>query len=39
MLYSAVVGSILGDSLLAALRRLTEEHESAKKFGIRRDGR
>lgn len=39
MLYSAVVGSILGDSLLAALRRLTEEHESAKMFGIRRDGR
>ncbi|WP_433609336.1 MerR family transcriptional regulator [Dactylosporangium sp. CA-139114] len=37
MLYAAVVGSILGDSLLAALRRLTQEHESAKKFGIRGD--
>ncbi|WP_432829528.1 MerR family transcriptional regulator [Dactylosporangium sp. CA-092794] len=37
MLYSAVVGSILGDSLLAALRRMTQEHESAKKFGIRGD--
>jgi DNA-binding transcriptional MerR regulator len=34
-LYAAVVGSILGDSLLAALRRLTQEHESAKMFGIR----
>jgi DNA-binding transcriptional MerR regulator len=37
MLYAAVVGSILGDSLLAALRRLAQEHESAKKFGIRGD--
>ncbi|GAA0728123.1 MerR family transcriptional regulator [Dactylosporangium roseum] len=37
MLHAAVVGSILGDSLLAALRRLAQEHESAKKFGIRRD--
>jgi DNA-binding transcriptional MerR regulator len=37
MLYAAVVGSILGDSLLAALRRMTQEHESAKKFGIRQD--
>ncbi|HTJ39962.1 MAG TPA: MerR family transcriptional regulator [Dactylosporangium sp.] len=37
MLYYAVVGSILGDTLLAALRRLTQEHESAKKFGIRGD--
>ncbi|WP_432977402.1 MerR family transcriptional regulator [Dactylosporangium sp. CA-233914] len=37
MLYAAVVGSILGDSLLAALRRMTQEHESAKKFGIRGD--
>ncbi|WP_433208996.1 MerR family transcriptional regulator [Dactylosporangium sp. CS-047395] len=37
MLYAAVVGSVLGDSLLAALRRMTQEHESAKKFGIRGD--
>lgn len=37
MLHAAVVGSILGDSLLAALRRMTQEHESAKKFGIRGD--
>ncbi|GAA4253883.1 MerR family transcriptional regulator [Dactylosporangium darangshiense] len=37
MLYYAVVGSILGDTLLAALRRMTQEHESAKKFGIRGD--
>ncbi|MEV6931293.1 MerR family transcriptional regulator [Dactylosporangium sp. NPDC051485] len=37
MLYAAVVGSILGDSLLAALRRMAQEHESAKKFGIRGD--
>ncbi|MFI5914909.1 MerR family transcriptional regulator [Dactylosporangium sp. NPDC051541] len=37
MLYAAVVGSILGDSLLAALRRMTQEHESALKFGIRGD--
>ncbi|MER7005717.1 MerR family transcriptional regulator [Dactylosporangium sp. NPDC000555] len=37
MLYAAMVGSILGDSLLAALRRLAQEHESAKKFGIRGD--
>ncbi|GAA2612984.1 MerR family transcriptional regulator [Dactylosporangium fulvum] len=36
-LHAAVVGSILGDSLLAALRRLAQEHESAKMFGIRRD--
>ncbi len=36
-LYAAVVGSILGDSLLAALRRLTQEHESAKMFGLRGD--
>jgi DNA-binding transcriptional MerR regulator len=34
-LYAAVVGSILGDSLFAALRRMTQEHESAKMFGIR----
>jgi hypothetical protein len=37
MLHAAVVGSVLGDTLLAALRRLTQEHESAKKFGIRGD--
>jgi len=37
MLYHAVVGSILGDALLAALRRMAQEHESAKKFGIRGD--
>jgi DNA-binding transcriptional MerR regulator len=37
MLHAAVVGSILGDSLLAALRRMTQEHESAKMFGIRGD--
>jgi DNA-binding transcriptional MerR regulator len=35
MLYAAVVGSILGDTLLAVLRRMAQEHESAKKFGIR----
>jgi DNA-binding transcriptional MerR regulator len=35
MLHAAVVGSILGDSLLAALRRMTQQHESAKLFGIR----
>ncbi|MGI5181661.1 MerR family transcriptional regulator [Dactylosporangium sp. CA-152071] len=34
-LHAAVVGSILGDSLLAALRRMAQEHESAKMFGIR----
>ena len=37
MLHAAVVGSILGDSLMAALRRMAQEHESAKKFGIRGD--
>jgi DNA-binding transcriptional MerR regulator len=37
-LHAAVVGSILGDSLLAALRRMAQEHESAKMFGIRDDG-
>jgi DNA-binding transcriptional MerR regulator len=37
MLHAAVVGSILGDSLMAALRRMTQEHESAQKFGIRGD--
>ena len=36
-LHAAVVGSILGDSLLAALRRMAQEHESAKMFGIRDD--
>ncbi|GGM87506.1 MerR family transcriptional regulator [Dactylosporangium sucinum] len=36
-LHAAVVGSILGDSLLAALRRMAQEHESAKMFGIRGD--
>jgi DNA-binding transcriptional MerR regulator len=38
MLHAAVVGSILGDSLLAALRRMTQEHESAKMFGIVPEG-
>lgn len=37
MLHAAVIGSILGDSLLAALRRMAQESESAKKFGIRGD--
>ncbi|MET7402789.1 MerR family transcriptional regulator [Dactylosporangium sp. NPDC005572] len=36
-LHAAVVGSILGDSLLAALRRMAQEHESARMFGIRGD--
>jgi DNA-binding transcriptional MerR regulator len=35
MLYAAVVGAILGDSLLSALRRMTQEHESAMRFGFR----
>jgi DNA-binding transcriptional MerR regulator len=35
MLYAAVVGAVLGDSLLSALRRMTQEHESALRFGIR----
>lgn len=34
-LHLAVIGSILGDSLFAALRRMAQEHESAKMFGIR----
>jgi DNA-binding transcriptional MerR regulator len=33
-LHSAVIGTVLGESLLAALRRLAQEHESAKTFGV-----
>jgi DNA-binding transcriptional MerR regulator len=32
LLHSAVIGTVLGESLLAALRRLAQEHESAKTF-------
>lgn len=35
--HAAVVGAVLGNSLLAALRRMAQEHESAKMFGIRDD--
>jgi len=35
MVYSAVVGAILGDRLLAALRRLAQESASAKRYGHR----
>jgi len=33
MVYSAVVGAILGDRLLAGLRRLAQESASAKRYG------
>ncbi|MCW2638377.1 MAG: putative transcriptional regulator [Dactylosporangium sp.] len=32
MVHGAVIGTILGDTLLAALRRLAQEHQSAKVF-------
>lgn len=32
VLHSAVIGTVLGESLLNALRRLAQEHESAKAF-------
>lgn len=35
--HAAVVGAVLGNSLLTALRRMAQEHESAKMFGIRDD--
>jgi DNA-binding transcriptional MerR regulator len=34
VVYAAVVGAILGDSLFGSLRRLAQEHTSAKAFGI-----
>jgi DNA-binding transcriptional MerR regulator len=33
MVYSAVVGAVLGDRLLAGLRRLAQESASAKRYG------
>lgn len=38
MVYSAVVGAILGDRLLAGLRRLAQESASAKRYGQARPG-
>jgi DNA-binding transcriptional MerR regulator len=32
LLHSAIIGTVLGESLLAALRRLAQEHESARTF-------
>ena len=33
MVYRAVIGTILGDALIAGLRRLAQEDASARTFG------
>jgi DNA-binding transcriptional MerR regulator len=34
-LHSAVIGAVLGESLLVALRRMAQEHQSARTFGVK----
>jgi DNA-binding transcriptional MerR regulator len=34
LVYGAVIGTIIGDSLIVALRRLAQEHTSAKLLGV-----